>query len=619
MNNSETSNKTSDYMLLTKPWFKLTLAEYRGDENLRNEFLAIITRKNMSKYYEVACRKFDWIIDEDLLETMRLANEVTWQKLESPDASNVEDPVKRNWREKMEFFCEIGDLDRATDVASMIYEDETNSSSTRIEAAFGLFRISYLRYNFRSMGKIIEDITSLMEGSCVSGSNWCCRNKLKVYEAVYCLATRNFARATLLLLDCIPTFESYELLPFKEVVEYTILSGMMSLSRSDFDDRFNNNGLLQQALLTESLGYKEYFCSLYDCRYKQFLKNLAWIESELKANPLLHCHYRYYVREMRLRAYSQLLQAYRTINLDRMATEFGVTEEYIEQEVARFVANGRLHCKIDNVAKTIVTVSAIGCDRNRAPDATCDRGLTYQNMIKRGVIMAYRMFKKYPRSLNRKTKEFKSTFDYLLVLDFEATCKELEKLEPQEIIEFPCAAVSTKSWEIENIFHQYVKPRAHPILTPYCIKLTGIIQDMVDNEPHFPEVFNKFCNWLEENKYFKDDNQSAFLTCGDWDLKMMLPEHCKLENITIPEYFGKWINLKNSFCDVTNYYPRTMTNMLNYLKLEPQGKLHSGIDDVKNMVRIIQSLKANYNAEFKINSAPVILEQYFKQNKFINN
>lgn len=146
------------------------------------------------------------------------------------------------------------------------------------------------------------------------------------------------------------------MLPFKEVVEYTILSGMISLSRSDLDRRFNNNGLLQQALLTDS-------------------------------------HYRYYVREMRLKSYSQLLQAYRTINLSRMATEFNVTEEYIEQEVARFIANGRLHCKIDKVARTIVTISAAGCNRGQAPDVTCDRGLIYQNTIKKGDALLNRLKK----------------------------------------------------------------------------------------------------------------------------------------------------------------------------------------------------------------------------------
>ncbi|XP_076290741.1 26S proteasome non-ATPase regulatory subunit 6 [Lasioglossum baleicum] len=392
MSNFELCHKTPDYILLAKTRFRLTLKEHQDDEYLKNEFLEVVIRKNMSKYYEDICKELNWNLNEEVLEEMKRANKIAWEKLESNESSTLDD-WKTTWREKLDFLCEIGDLDRATDLASAIFNDEMNSSSVRVEAAFCLFRLAYVRNNCRSMGKIIGDITSLMESACGSGSDWCCRNKLKAYEAVYCLATRNFPRASKLLMDCTPTFESYELLPFKEVVEYTVLSGMISLTRSELDHHVNNNGMLQQALLTESLPYRDYFLSFYECRYKEFFKNLAWIETQLKANPLLHPHYRYYVREMRVKAYSQLLQAYRTINLDRMAAEFGVTEDYIEQEVARFIANGKLHCKIDRVAGTIVTVSTAGCDRGKAPDATCDRGLSYQNTIKRGDSLLNRLKK----------------------------------------------------------------------------------------------------------------------------------------------------------------------------------------------------------------------------------
>ena len=393
MNDPELCHKTPNYILLIKIRFKLTLQEYQNDDNLKTEFLDTIKRGNMTRYYEDVCKEFNWKIDEDLINAMKHKNEVTWNELESSDNSTLEDTEKKNWRKKFEFFCEIGDLDRATNIATSILKDENNSSSIRIEAAFGLFRIAYIRNNIRSMGKIIAEITDLMEGCHASGSNWCCRNKLKVYEAVYYLATRSFSRAATLLLDCIPTFESYELLPFKEVVEYTLLSGIISLSRSELDTQFNDNGLLQQTLLTEAPKYREFFYSFYDCHYKEFFENLAWIEHELKINPLFHFHYRYYVREMRLKAYSQLLQAYRTINLNRMATEFGVTEEFIEQEIARFIANGKLHGKIDKVAKMIVTVSAASCNRGKAPDASCDQELVYQNIIKRGDALLNRLKK----------------------------------------------------------------------------------------------------------------------------------------------------------------------------------------------------------------------------------
>lgn len=65
---------------------------------------------------------------------------------------------------------------------------------------------------------------------------------------------------------------------------------------------------------------------------------------------MLSPHYRYYVREMRIKAYSQLLESYSSLTLDYMANSFGVTKDFIDRELHRFIAAGRLHCKIDKVS-----------------------------------------------------------------------------------------------------------------------------------------------------------------------------------------------------------------------------------------------------------------------------
>ena len=69
-------------------------------------------------------------------------------------------------------------------------------------------------------------------------------------------------------------------------------------------------------------------------------------------------------------------------------------------------------------------------------------------------------------------------FKHLLVIDFEATCgAKGSEPKPQEIIEFPCALLNTnKGFEIEAIFHEYVRPVHNPKLTRFCTELTGITQ-----------------------------------------------------------------------------------------------------------------------------------------------
>lgn len=57
----------------------------------------------------------------------------------------------------------------------------------------------------------------------------------------------------------------------------------------------------------------------------------AMVEQEMKKDWLFAPHYRYYVREMRIQAYSQLLESYRSLTLGYMAEAFGVSTEFIDQ------------------------------------------------------------------------------------------------------------------------------------------------------------------------------------------------------------------------------------------------------------------------------------------------
>lgn len=214
--------------------------------------------------------------------------------------------------------------------------------------------------------------------------------------------------------------------------------------------------------------------------------------------------------------------------------------------------------------------------------------------------MAIRLMTGNPKRLITKTKDIAQQFNYLLLLDFEATCEKEIAINKPEIIEFPCLAINTNNWKIESSFHKYIKPKINPILSSFCTDLTGIMQETIDDESHFPVVFHEFCNWLEANKFIYQ--QSAFVTCGDWDLKVMLPAQCQYDNLTIPNYLNKWINLKKSYYDATKYYPKSLKDMLMRLRLEHQGRSHSGLCDTLNMARVIKQLGQEHDAQFQLTS-----------------
>ncbi|GFT96069.1 ERI1 exoribonuclease 3 [Trichonephila clavipes] len=190
-----------------------------------------------------------------------------------------------------------------------------------------------------------------------------------------------------------------------------------------------------------------------------------------------------------------------------------------------------------------------------------------------------------------KSGQFKKQkFDYFLVLDFEATCDSPKTLVPQEVIEFPVLKVSSLSFEVESIFHSYVKPVIHPDLTKFCTQLTGITQDVVDAYPEFEEVFEEFQSWLEIENLLDPKTSFVFVTVGNWDLKYLFPVQYKGLRVPYPEYMKRWINLKASFADLSTVYPRNMVTMMKYCQLEHEGRLHSGIDDCKNIARVLKNL-----------------------------
>ena len=122
---------------------------------------------------------------------------------------------------------------------------------------------------------------------------------------------------------------------------------------------------------------------------------------------------------------------------------------------------------------------------------------------------------------------------------------------------------------------------------------------MVDQEDEFTSVFSMFSKWLEENKLIppmlqntsSQEKTFTYVTCGDWDLNTMLPKQCNTSQIELPSHFQHWINVKESFArSIKGNYPRTLSQMLNELGLVFEGRQHSGIDDVHNIVRVVQAL-----------------------------
>ncbi|XP_075718432.1 3'-5' exoribonuclease 1 isoform X2 [Rhinoderma darwinii] len=216
--------------------------------------------------------------------------------------------------------------------------------------------------------------------------------------------------------------------------------------------------------------------------------------------------------------------------------------------------------------------------------------LTELKMDTRGVkdVLKKRLKNYYKKQKLKESSDTNAYYDYICVIDFEATCEEGNASDYiHEIIEFPIVLVNTGTLEIEDTFQCYVKPEIKQQLSDFCINLTGITQELVDKADTFPVVLQSVVDWMRQ-KELGTKFKYAILTDGSWDMSKFLNMQCHISRIKYPRFAKKWINIRKSY---GNFYkvPRTQTKltmMLEKLGMKYDGRLHCGLDDSKNIARI---------------------------------
>ncbi|XP_023029606.1 snipper [Leptinotarsa decemlineata] len=195
-------------------------------------------------------------------------------------------------------------------------------------------------------------------------------------------------------------------------------------------------------------------------------------------------------------------------------------------------------------------------------------------------------------------------FSYLLVLDFEATCwsKEDDFKAPNEVIECPCVLYHVETNRIVSEFQLYVRPVENPILSEFCMKLTGIRQSQVDGGFPLDVSLMLFKKWLEEMRkrfalsydiYSSAENKCIFATWSDWDLGVCLKRESQRKRITLPEMFTTWIDVRAIYCSHYLRKPKGLYGALQELGLEFVGREHCGLDDARNTAKLIGAMLAD--------------------------
>ncbi|CAD8205675.1 unnamed protein product [Paramecium pentaurelia] len=212
------------------------------------------------------------------------------------------------------------------------------------------------------------------------GGDWERKNRLKVYEGIYCLMIRDITKASKLFLDSVATFNSSEVISYNEVVSYTILTSIICLDRQSLKKKVHQNPEVV-GVLRENQVLKSFLESFLQCDYKTLFQKFAIVNENLSHDQYLSIHRKYLIREYRVVFYSQFLESYKTVTLNNMAKAFGVSVQFIDRELSELISSRRINCKIDKVAGII--------ESSRADD----RNQLYNNLIKQGDYLLNRVQK----------------------------------------------------------------------------------------------------------------------------------------------------------------------------------------------------------------------------------
>ena len=333
----------------------------------------------MAPYLESCAAQFGWPIDANELASIKDKNSETLKKMEEVivDATENlgENDVIAALLKKADYLFQIGDKE-ATVKAYAAAKEKALSSTQGIDITFNIIRTGFFHLDRDLIKKHLEIASKLVD----EGGDWDRRNRLKVFQATNAIVNNDLKKAASLFLEGVATFTCYEMFDYHTFVFYTALTGMLKLDRVTLKKKIINQPEIV-TIVDEIPHIGSLINSYYNCQYRKFFEALVDIYPRLLTDRYTATFAQHIVREMRLCGYNQFLQSYKSCTLNTMATAFGISLNFLDTELSRFIGGGRLAAKIDKVDGVVQT--------NRQDSTNAQ----YQGVIKHGDALLNRVQK----------------------------------------------------------------------------------------------------------------------------------------------------------------------------------------------------------------------------------
>eukprot|EP00753_Platysulcus_tardus_P002196 PLAT11621.1.p2 GENE.PLAT11621.1~~PLAT11621.1.p2 ORF type:complete len:393 (+),score=178.52 PLAT11621.1:25-1203(+) len=375
----DAARASSAFMRLAQARYRLGLGgESKSDaEESRSTLMAAIEEHRMGALYESVCSELGWEKDEELASKLAEENATEGERLEAVEKDALENLGENEVFDaamaKVDHWVRVGDAARAA-TALENAKEKAMSSGQRIDVTLQTIRLGLFHSDFKLVRERVEEAEKLVE----DGGDWDRRNRLRVYQGVNALLSRDFSKASKCFLDSVATYTCYEMFSYRDFIFYTVVTNLLTLPRMELKASVIDSPEIL-TVIRDMPQLEKMVNALYDCHYSDFFAALVDVSAMLQRDRFLGPHLRHYLREIRIKAYAQFLASYKSVTLVSMSESFGVSVEFVDRELSRFIAAGRLNAKIDKVFGIVAT--------NRP----AKRNSQYQEVIRQGDLLLNRI------------------------------------------------------------------------------------------------------------------------------------------------------------------------------------------------------------------------------------
>lgn len=297
-------------------------------------------------------------------------------KIASVSASDGDLEIRDALIEKADIYLSHGDSENFRVFVFKALE-KTIGNAKKLEFYLLIVNSFFKERNYHKFAEYLLVCRTLTDESL----DWEKKNKLAIYEGIYAILRRDLVLAAQTLLGCVNTFNSPEIMSFRELVGYAVVLGLLGLHRKEVREKIITNAEIISVLNEHDL-LKQFTQTIFESNYKVFFELLLKLNEELLSKDhLLSRHGPYLLKRARIVIYSLFLESYKTVRLQKMAASFGVSVQFLDQELADLISQKHLNCKIDKVNLIVESV------------VTDNRSNAYKQIEKKGDALVERLHK----------------------------------------------------------------------------------------------------------------------------------------------------------------------------------------------------------------------------------